>query len=755
MMTPERLQIVKRLFHEALSLPADARSAWLDRECEGDMEIRVDVDSLLAAHDAASLPAPNGRKQLDREIVRDPAQVDGHMLTVLRRALGQDFEIIRRIGGGGMGAVYLARDIALDLRVAIKVLRPELAESAASQQRFQREARIAARLKHSNIVQLRHYREVDRLCCFVMDHVSGDPLDDRLRIEGAMPCDEVRDIVATLAGALDYAHRQGVIHRDIKPANILFDADARPMLADFGIAKQLGAHTLTPTDAVIGTPAYMSPEQLQGRPDLDARSDIYSLGLVAYAMLAGREPYGGMSNEEIRQRKLHEEPVPLRAVVPSVPPGLADVIMRCLARDRELRFADAGSLREALERADRVVAPVPLPWVIMPGFGQWALVWATFWATYAALGNHRPREIALTLVVAGLVPLGFALQVWNLGRHGASRLDLARLTYWPPEWWGMWWPSLLRRPADLWPRLPWQARGMRIVLSIFLVGMPALVVAQSMLEAPEAWIIAMENGLLFLALLATIAGVMWTRARGVPAGEAARVLFGATMPTPAWRTERVAPLLAPARGVRLPQHGNATDHCRAIHEIAGLLPQAHLELGREASAMAHRLLRVVVRHDREIDRLLRDASATEEDRLAMRLTEMGLPAPGEPVSRQEFRDLILRQLSVLRSMRRDADLLANERRAMFDLMRALWAEVRRLHEDSSIDGCETSPAATSLRGLCDSIDQRLSDAAAAPEISSEPARERDASPELEPVKAPADALQMPASQVHGSSPLGP
>ena len=755
MMTPERLQLVKRIFHEALSLPADARSAWLDRECEGDMEIRVDVDSLLAAHEAASLPSPNGRNQLDREIIRDPALLEGHMLTVLRGALGRDFEIIRRIGGGGMGAVYLARDIALDLRVAIKVLRPELAESTASQQRFQREARIAARLKHSNIVQLRHYREVDRLCCFVMDHVSGDPLDDRLRIEGAMPCNEVRDIVATLAGALDYAHRQGVIHRDIKPANILFDSDDRPMLADFGIAKQLGAHTLTPTDAVIGTPAYMSPEQLQGCGDLDARSDLYSLGLVAYAMLVGREPYSGLSNEEIRQRKLHEEPVPLRAIAPSVPPGLADVIMRCLARDRELRFADAGALREALERADRVVAPVPLPWVIMPGFGQWSLVWATFWATYAALGDHRPREIALTLVVAGLVPLGFALQVWNLGRHGASRLDLARLTYWPPEWWGMWWPSILRRPADLWSRLPWQARGMRIVLSIFLVGMPALVIAQSMLQTPAPWIMAMENGLLLLALLATIAGVMWTRVRGIPAGEAARVLFGATMPTPAWRTERVAPLLAPARGVRLPQHGNPTDHCRAIHEIAGLLPQVHLELGREASAMAHRLLRVVVRHDREIDRLLRDASVTEEDRLGTRLMEMGAPAAGEPPSRQEFRDLLLRQLTVLRAMRQEADLLANERRAMFDLMRSLWAAVRRLHEDSSIDGCETSPAAMSLRGLCDAIDERLSAAAADPGTSGPAGIERDGGPVRPPVVAPNDVFQIQATYIQGSSPLGP
>src|SRR5688500_10438666 len=200
----------------------------------------------------------------------------------LERALGGQYDVVRQLGTGGMGAVYLARDRALDRLVAIKVLRPEAAATPESRERFKREARTAAGLTHPHVVPLHSFGEAGDTMFFVMGYVPGESLGRRLSRDVSIAPDEGARILAELADALDYAHRQGVVHRDIKPDNILLDdATGRAMLADFGIARAgtigTGERALTQDGVALGTPHYMSPEQAVGDAVIDGRSDLYSL----------------------------------------------------------------------------------------------------------------------------------------------------------------------------------------------------------------------------------------------------------------------------------------------------------------------------------------------------------------------------------------------------------------------------------------------------------------------------------------------
>ncbi len=268
----------------------------------------------------------------------------------LETALGAQYEIVRLLGRGGMGAVYLARERALDRTVAIKVLPPEIAVSAEAQERFRREARTAAKLTHPNIVPLHTFGEVEGMMYFVMGYVRGESLADRMRRDEELPPDDARRILSAMADALDYAHRQGVVHRDIKPDNILLEEESgRPMLTDFGIAKAAASgETLTELGTAIGTPHYMSPEQASGERDLDGRSDLYSLGVVGYAMLAGRLPFEGSMAQEVLVQHVTKAPASLETVASDVPEDLSRVVMRCLAKEPDARWPDGKSLHEAI-----------------------------------------------------------------------------------------------------------------------------------------------------------------------------------------------------------------------------------------------------------------------------------------------------------------------------------------------------------------------------------------------------------------------
>jgi len=272
--------------------------------------------------------------------------------------LGTQFQIVRELGRGGMGVVFLARDIALHRLVAIKVLRYEFAASDEHRERFRREARMTARLSHPSIVPVHAFGEVGDLVYIVMKYVHGESLAERLRREQKLPASEVLRILRDLALALDSAHRDGVVHRDLKAENILLERGAngvasatggRAMLTDFGVALLRSLDPVrTDSARAFGTPHYMSPEQAAGELDIDGRSDIYSLGVLGYCMLTGELPFDGLTFEALAAKHIADAHEPLATHAPDAPTALCDAIERCLAKERGDRWRSGRELADAL-----------------------------------------------------------------------------------------------------------------------------------------------------------------------------------------------------------------------------------------------------------------------------------------------------------------------------------------------------------------------------------------------------------------------
>jgi serine/threonine-protein kinase len=301
-----------------------------------------------------------------------PSTSDADLSARLGRALAPSYELDRELGRGGMAIVYGARDTRLRRRVAVKLLPPDLAFRPDIRSRFLREAETAAQLSHPNIVPIFSVDERDGLVYFVMALVEGGNLGDRLRQQGALPIEDARQILRELADALGYANRNGVVHRDIKPDNILLDADSgRAMITDFGIARAATGGNdarLTATGVTIGTPTYMSPEQCTGERDIDGRSDLYSLGVVAYQMLTGRPPFIGGSTPAIIMMHVTEAPVPPRTRRAEIPRDLEQIVLKLLEKDPANRFATGEDVVAALDGAP--LAPVranaPIAWSAAP-----------------------------------------------------------------------------------------------------------------------------------------------------------------------------------------------------------------------------------------------------------------------------------------------------------------------------------------------------------------------------------------------------
>ncbi len=326
----------------------------------------------------------------------------------LTTSLAGRYRIERELGAGGMATVYLAHDLRHGRDVAIKVLRPELA-AALGAERFLAEVRITAQLDHPRILTLIDSGDVDGTLFYVMPFVRGESLRDRLARERQLPIDTALDISRQVAAALDYAHRQGVIHRDIKPANILLH-EGEAVLADFGIAlavTEAGGDRLTGTGLSLGTPSYMSPEQAAGDRAVDARSDIYSLGAVAYEMLAGEPPVTGASVQALIAKLMTERPAPLRVLRDGVPPPSEAAIMRALAKAPADRFATARAFADALgapamkspRRATDLRRKLALAGLAAVGIGAVVILMLAPWRTKpAAAGPTSPaayRSIAV------------------------------------------------------------------------------------------------------------------------------------------------------------------------------------------------------------------------------------------------------------------------------------------------------------------------------------------------------------------------
>jgi len=279
--------------------------------------------------------------------------VDKPLAARVAEALGTAYTLEGEIGRGGMGVVYRARDEQLKRRVAIKVLPPELAFQQDIRERFKREAQTAGQLLHPHIVPIYSVGEAKGIVFFVMGYVDGESVAGRVKRKGSLPAEEARRIMKESADALSAAHAVSVVHRDIKPDNILLEGTrGRVMVTDFGIAKALSqgsGATLTGAGVAIGTPAFMSPEQAAGEKEIDGRSDLYSLGIVTYQMLAGELPFNAPTVAGILMKQITEPAPDIRRARPDVPEDLALAVARCLEKDPENRWPTADALRRALE----------------------------------------------------------------------------------------------------------------------------------------------------------------------------------------------------------------------------------------------------------------------------------------------------------------------------------------------------------------------------------------------------------------------
>jgi len=267
----------------------------------------------------------------------------------LRDALSDRYRIERELGRGGMATVFLAEDLRHHRQVAIKVLDPEVAAAVGSE-RFLREIETVARLTHPHILPLHDSGQAGGLLYYVMPHVAGESLRQRLEREKQLPVEEALRLAREVADALAYAHRQGVVHRDIKPENVLLE-EGHALVADFGIARAVagaGGEKLTATGVSVGTPAYMSPEQAAGGRDVDGRSDLYSLGCVLYEMLAGEAPFTGPTAESLVHQHLNVTPRPVTELRTSVPAPAAAALQRALAKTPADRYTTTGEFAMAL-----------------------------------------------------------------------------------------------------------------------------------------------------------------------------------------------------------------------------------------------------------------------------------------------------------------------------------------------------------------------------------------------------------------------
>ena len=392
-------QSAEEIFGAALDLPPEQRSAYLVRACRGSSDLRNLVEELLIDYQrmGSSIEDP----LLARNGARSPSQtVSGQILTA-GHTLGR-YTVIEPIGSGGMGAVYRARDEKLERVVAIKIVSPGLVTGDEVRRRFRKEALALAKLSHPHIAAVYDVGEQDGVDYLVMECVPGQTLAATLK-NGPLPIEGATSIVLEIAGALEEAHEQGVIHRDLKPANVMITPKGHAKVLDFGIAKLFAPLTPDATASIetglIGTPLYMSPEQAKGNA-VDARTDLWSLGVIYYELLAGRTPFQGDGNIAVLHAILENRPASLREFRPDAPQLANKIICRSLEKDPAARYQSASEVvRETSDLLNRTAS-----------------------RSHDVAAKRRSRQVALSAVVALLLTI--AAGVWFF--HRSSRRQWAR-----------------------------------------------------------------------------------------------------------------------------------------------------------------------------------------------------------------------------------------------------------------------------------------------------------------------------------------
>jgi hypothetical protein len=426
---------VNELFHRVLALPADQRAVVLDAQ---DADIRAEVESLIAAHEAdpAFLEQPPPELQPVMEAPPPPPESIG------------PYRIIRILGEGGMGVVYLAEDSRLGRTVALKAVAPRFAGDAARRERLRREARAAAALVHPGIATVYALDEIDGELYIASEHVVGITLREEIG-GGRLPVSRVIDTALAIARPMAAAHERGLVHRDLKPENVMRTPEGEVKILDFGVAQMRetsgGLSRLTEDGAVLGTPAYMSPEQIRGRP-VDARSDVFSLGIIAYELATGGHPFGGRSSMLTVAGILEAEPQPLsdRGDIAGAEAARLDPILRtCLEKDPRARFPSARDLVQALERArDGLTSGGPSAHVVArrssgSPFWWWQFHQAAASAGYLLLliplwferewiGGVGGLMLFLAALVAALVASALRLHLWFAVRSYPSEGETQR-----------------------------------------------------------------------------------------------------------------------------------------------------------------------------------------------------------------------------------------------------------------------------------------------------------------------------------------
>ena len=358
-MTPERWKKLDALFHAALELEGEARAAHLAKVCGDDEQLRAEAERLIAAHERES-------SFIDSPIFAEAAALtdDGDESPVGRR-IGP-YQVISQLGRGGMGEVYLAEDTRLRRKVALKLLPAEFTRDAERVRRFEQEARAASALNHPNIVTIHEIGQVDATHYIVTEFVEGQTLRQQMT-ESKLGIGAALDVAAQVASALAAAHAAGIVHRDIKPENVMVRPDGLVKVLDFGLAKLTEPRrssvdtdalatnqSLTEPGQVMGTPHYMSPEQARGL-GVDARSDIFSLGVVLYEMIAGRRPFEGATTSDVIAAILTAEPAPLSQRRPDAPPELERIVSKALRKDRDERYQAVQNLSFDLKSLQRQI----------------------------------------------------------------------------------------------------------------------------------------------------------------------------------------------------------------------------------------------------------------------------------------------------------------------------------------------------------------------------------------------------------------
>ena len=669
-----------------------------------------------------SLPLAAPSEEVQGDPLRD-ALVDG---------VGDEYEIVRLIGRGGMGAVYLARDRALERLVAIKVLPPGAAADAGVLERFRREAKTVASLQHVGIVPLYAFGERRGLVWFVMGYVRGESLGSRIDRETMLDVETTRTMLAQVADALDHAHKQGIVHRDIKPDNILIDdTTGRAMLTDFGIARadtlQSGTN-LTQVGSVMGTPHYMSPEQATAEPTIDGRSDLYSVGVVAYQMLSGRLPFEGRSFRELLMQHVSATPPPLSGLAPSVPTDLGDAVMRCLEKDPAKRFSDGRSLRTAVGGSASDDESLTYELAELQHLAANFVVTIAISAVFAVSAALRGGTLFSVPTLLWLLPvLLFLLQgfkVQEARKRGYEWGTIRRVATLPPRWWFLWWPRQWRRAGDVYEQLPTAVKlartTMLICYALLLSEGPLLAWAtdprrlaiREMIPAPHSfftlqWIVRLDMlvplvcmilFLLCLILVTLLAQVNVRRAaKGTKFGymDRQRLLYKPT-DSAFWRDPRIQQVIRPQGADRRPK--TPQEFVTQILAASGTLPPSASEAGNGASSAARRLLDAMTAHERELSLLEKAAPREQLERLEAEIVLHESEA-GDP----EAVELLVNQRDALRRSRERMVLISARRDEAGAKLEALWANVRRLSTTADADAARV--VASSISDAWRSVEQ--------------------------------------------------